>query len=71
MREDVIKAPLSHIKFLAVGGVSVDNASEFIKAGAVGVGVGSSLVNSKWVENGEFDKITETAKQLLAKVFQD
>lgn len=60
-----LKAPLSHIKFLAVGGVTVENAAEFIKAGACGIGVGSSLVNKKWIENGEFDKITELARQFI------
>ncbi len=63
-----IKAPLSHIKFLAVGGVSVDNASDFIKAGAVGIGVGGNLVNKEWIKNGEFEKITETAKQLVERI---
>ncbi len=63
-----IKAPLSHIKFLAVGGVSVDNASEFIKAGAVGIGVGGNLVNKEWIKNGEFEKITKTAKQLVERI---
>ena len=63
-----IKAPMSHVKFLAVGGVSVDNAQDFIKAGAVGIGVGGSLVNKDWVNNGEFEKITETAKALVEKV---
>ncbi len=63
-----VKAPLSHVKFLAVGGVSVDNANEFIKAGAVGVGVGSSLVNGALVKAKQFDKITETAKKLVELV---
>lgn len=63
-----VRAPLSHIKVLAVGGVGKDNADEFIKAGASGIGVGSLLVNSEWVKNGEFDKITETAKILVEKV---
>ena len=63
-----VKAPLSHVKFLAVGGVSAENASEFIKAGAVGVGVGSSLVNLEWVKNGEYDKITQVAKTLVENV---
>ena len=45
-------APLSHIPFLAVGGVDANNANAFIKAGAVGVGGGSSLVNKKWVDAG-------------------
>ena len=63
-----IKAPLSHIKFLAVGGVNDKNAIEYINAGAVGVGVGSSLVNKKYVENGDFDKITKIALSLVESV---
>lgn len=63
-----VRAPLSHIKVLAVGGVGKDNADEFIKAGASGIGVGSLLVNAEWVKNGEYDKITETAKILVEKV---
>ncbi len=63
-----VKAPLSHIKLLAVGGVNKDNAKDYITAGAYGVGVGSLLVNAEWVKNGEFDKITETAKILVEKV---
>lgn len=63
-----LKAPLSHIKFLAVGGVNVDNAKDFIKAGAVGVGVGSSLVNKEWIKSGEFDKITSLAKRFVESI---
>ena len=63
-----IKAPLSHIKFLAVGGVNENNALEFIKAGAVGVGVGSCLVNKNLVENGELEKITQTALKLVDSI---
>ena len=58
-------APLSHIKFLAVGGVNADNAADFLKAGAVGVGVGSCLVNKKWADAGEFEKITAEAKRFM------
>lgn len=61
-------APLSHIKFLAVGGVTADNAADFLKAGAVGIGVGSSLVNKKWADAGEFWKITEEAKRFVANI---
>lgn len=57
-----IRAPLSHIPLLAVGGVDADNCGAFLKAGCVGVGVGGSLVNKQWIEAGEFDKITELAK---------
>ena len=63
-----LRAPLSHMKFLAVGGVNADNTADFIKAGACGVGVGSSLVNPSWVEAGEFDRITEQAKKFIEAV---
>ncbi|MGI6238559.1 MAG: bifunctional 4-hydroxy-2-oxoglutarate aldolase/2-dehydro-3-deoxy-phosphogluconate aldolase [Christensenellales bacterium] len=58
-----IRAPLSDIDFLAVGGVDEKNAADFIAAGAIGVGIGGSLVNRAWIERGEFDKITALARQ--------
>ena len=61
-------APMSHIKFLAVGGVNADNAADFLKAGAVGIGAGSCLVNKKWVDAGEYYKITDEAKRFVAKL---
>lgn len=58
-------APFNHIPFLAVGGVNADNAADFIKAGAVGVGVGSCLANKKWAEAGQYYRITEEAKKFV------
>ena len=63
-----LKAPLSHINFLAVGGVNADNAAEFMNAGAVGIGVGGCLVNKKWVDAGEYWRITEEAKRFIANI---
>ena len=63
-----IRAPLSHIRFLAVGGVTADNAKSFLQAGAVGLGVGSSLVNPKWADANEYYKITEEAKRFVANI---
>lgn len=60
-----VKAPLSHIPMLAVGGVNPDNVGEFIKAGAVGAGVGGNLTNKEWIAAGEYDKITEVAATLV------
>lgn len=57
-----VKAPLKHIPVTAVGNVTVENCADFIKAGAVGVGVGGSLVSAKLVDEGRFDEITATAK---------
>ncbi|MCL2367387.1 MAG: bifunctional 4-hydroxy-2-oxoglutarate aldolase/2-dehydro-3-deoxy-phosphogluconate aldolase [Oscillospiraceae bacterium] len=59
-----IKAPLSHAKILATGGVDVHNIKEFQNAGAHGFGISGPLVNKAWIEAGEFHKITEVAKAL-------
>lgn len=65
-----VKAPISHVDLLVVGGVDEKNIGAFLAAGAVGAGIGGNLVNSAWVENGEFDKITEVAK-LFVKATQE
>lgn len=61
-----VKAPLSHVKLLAVGGVDEKNIADYAKAGACGFGIGSNIVNKKLIEEGAFDKITELAKEFLA-----
>ena len=62
-----IRAPLSHIPMLAVGGISADNVADFMKVGCVGAGVGGKLSNSEWVAAGEWGKITEVAKELIER----
>ena len=61
-----VKAPLKHIPVTAVGNVTVENCAEFIRAGAVGVGVGGSLVSATLVDEGKFDEITATARAYVA-----
>ena len=63
-----VKAPLSHVPLMAVGGINDKNAGEFIRAGCVGVGVGGNLVNKEWIENGEWDRITDLAKAYMKAV---
>ena len=58
-----VKAPLSHIPLMAVGGVNEKNTADFLKAGCCGVGVGGNLVNMNWIKAGEWDKITDLAKE--------
>ena len=60
--------PLNHIRFLAVGGVNENNAADFLKAGALGVGVGGNLVNKDWIKAGEYDKVRDAAKKYVASV---
>ena len=63
-----VRAPLSHIPLMAVGGVNEKNAADFMKAGCVGLGVGGNLVNKQWIENGEWAKITALAKEFMKAV---
>ena len=55
-------APLSHIRFLAVGGVTVNNAAEFLASGASGIGVATAIVDKKLIAAGNYDGITELAR---------
>lgn len=66
-----LAAPLSHIRFLAVGGVTAENLPAFLKAGAVGAGVGSDLVNKELILSGEFSKIAQRAKQYVQAASQE
>ena len=52
-----VLAPLNQIQLLPTGGISLDNIRAFIKAGAKGFGIGSSLVPKHMVENGEWDAL--------------
>lgn len=61
-------APFNHIPFLAVGGVNADNAADFLKAGAVGLGVGSCLANKKLADEGKYNLITEEAKRFIQNI---
>ena len=63
-----VMAPLSHIPFLAVGGVGPDNVADFIKAGCVGAGVGGNLTHKEWIAAGEWGKIEDVARRLVENV---
>lgn len=63
-----IKAPLSHIRLLAVGGVNESNISDYINAGACGFGIGSKIVSKKLINENKFDEITELAKGYASMV---
>lgn len=63
-----ILGPLPQVPLSLTGGVTVENTAEFIKSGAVFVGAGTSLVDSKVVAEKRFDIITETARKMVAEV---
>lgn len=63
-----VKAPLSHIKFIAVGGITVENIPEYLKAGACGFGIGSNIVKKQLIDENRFEEITELAKKYVSAV---
>ncbi len=63
-----IRAPLPHVKLMPTGGVTLDNAGDWIRAGAVAVGVGSALVDAAAVDADRFDVITANARRVVASV---
>ncbi|MCJ7514033.1 MAG: bifunctional 4-hydroxy-2-oxoglutarate aldolase/2-dehydro-3-deoxy-phosphogluconate aldolase [Anaerolineales bacterium] len=65
-----VRAPLPQVKLIPVGGVSLETAQAFIRAGAVALGVGSNLVDKKAVAQGRFDQLTAAALA-LSKVVQE
>lgn len=46
-----------------MGGISLDNAKEYMKYGAVGLGVGGSMVNNALIEVDDLKTITDYAKK--------
>lgn len=56
-----VRAPLSHIPMMAVGGINEKNVADFMAAGCIGVGVGGNLVNKEWIEKGQWQDITDLA----------
>ncbi|MBL0847070.1 MULTISPECIES: bifunctional 4-hydroxy-2-oxoglutarate aldolase/2-dehydro-3-deoxy-phosphogluconate aldolase [Mammaliicoccus] len=64
-----LQGPLPHIPLLPTGGVDLNNVEDFIKAGAVGVGLGSALVNTKVeITDGYYDDLEKTAQSFYNKV---
>lgn len=61
-----IRAPLSHIRFLAVGGIDVHNIAEYRKAGVCGFGIGSGIVDPKMLASGNGEAITALAKKYVS-----
>ncbi|HEV8348231.1 MAG TPA: bifunctional 4-hydroxy-2-oxoglutarate aldolase/2-dehydro-3-deoxy-phosphogluconate aldolase [Vicinamibacterales bacterium] len=63
-----VRAPLPQVKLMPTGGVTIDNAGDWIRAGAVAVGIGSALVDAKAIDAGQFDVIAANARKVIANV---
>jgi 2-dehydro-3-deoxyphosphogluconate aldolase / (4S)-4-hydroxy-2-oxoglutarate aldolase len=68
---DLIKAilaPLPQVQIIPVGGVDLNTAAEFIRKGAVALGVGSDLVNQKLLDTGDMEELTRRAAAYIEQV---
>jgi 2-dehydro-3-deoxyphosphogluconate aldolase/(4S)-4-hydroxy-2-oxoglutarate aldolase len=63
-----LKGPFPQIEMIPTGGVNLENAGDFLKAGACAVAVGGELVDAKTISEGRFDIIEDRARQYLAAV---
>ncbi|SDF71225.1 2-dehydro-3-deoxyphosphogluconate aldolase / (4S)-4-hydroxy-2-oxoglutarate aldolase [Halorubrum xinjiangense] len=63
-----IGGPLPQVPLVPTGGVGADNAGEYVRAGAVAVGVGSSIVDGEAIADGDFDAIRSNARAVVEAV---
>jgi 2-dehydro-3-deoxyphosphogluconate aldolase / (4S)-4-hydroxy-2-oxoglutarate aldolase len=63
-----VRAPLPQVKLMPTGGVTLDNAGDWIRAGAVAVGLGSALVDVAAIDGNRWDVITANARRVVASV---
>ena len=61
-----IRGPIPYAKIMPTGGVDADNVGQWIKAGAVAVGAGSSLTAG--AKTGDYKLITETGKRFVENI---
>ena len=63
-----VRGPLPHVKLMPTGGVSIDNVGDWLRAGAVAVGVGSAVVDTKAIAAKQFHVIADNARRMVANV---
>jgi 2-dehydro-3-deoxyphosphogluconate aldolase/(4S)-4-hydroxy-2-oxoglutarate aldolase len=63
-----IRGPLPHVKLMPTGGVTLENAGDWIRAGAVAVGVGTALLDAKAIAAGDFAVLRANAERIVANV---
>ena len=63
-----LAVPLSHIKFLAVGGVNAENMKDYLAAGAKGIGVATAIADKKAISQGDYEEITRRARLFTSQL---
>ena len=63
-----VRGPLPQVKLMPTGGVTLDNAGDWIAAGAVAVGVGTALLDAEAIAAGNYSVITANAKRIVGNL---
>ena len=63
-----VKGPLPQIELMPTGGVDLENAGDFIRAGACAIAVGGNLVDRAAVAAGDWQTLTDTARKYVDAV---
>lgn len=63
-----VRGPLGHIKMMPTGGINLENVGEYIRAGAVAAGVGSSLLDKKMISTSDWVGLSEHASNYVNEV---
>ena len=63
-----LRGPYDKIEMMPVGGVDINNAGEFIKAGSIAVGIGGSLIRKDLMAKGNYRAIEELAKNFIYEI---
>jgi 2-dehydro-3-deoxyphosphogluconate aldolase/(4S)-4-hydroxy-2-oxoglutarate aldolase len=63
-----VRGPLPNVKLMPTGGVSIENAGDWIRAGAVAVGVGSALIDPAAIAGNDFGSIAAKARRIVSNV---
>lgn len=63
-----LQAPLGHIPLIPTGGVTLENAKDFLQVGAVAVGLSGELFPKKWVLEENWQAIAKQAKNLIRRL---
>lgn len=63
-----VRGPLPHVKLMPTGGVTLDNAGDWIRAGAVAVGVGTALLDASAIASGDYQVLTANARRIIDNV---
>jgi 2-dehydro-3-deoxyphosphogluconate aldolase/(4S)-4-hydroxy-2-oxoglutarate aldolase len=63
-----LRRPLPHLRLLPTSGITIENAREYIRAGACAVGIGAALVDPALIGRGDFSSIAKMAQRLVESI---